>query len=291
MESHKTRNGIIAALSISITAAISLPLVNVFKTLTPSELMMVRGGVTCAIVAAIFFQRIRLPSKQMINCSFLFSFATLTFYSSIRQWGASPTLVVVTITPMVNVLAKRLRGHGVDDHVYLCLTGLIAGVMIALNPWQASFDLHGILYSLGAVVFVGIGFELLAKEKGIDPYNKTFWIAMATIGTGLIATLWNGHLPFTTESWNLSQTLALTGFGIVGGFFYYVAYIIAFENLKTEVASTLAMAETPAVIVGAWLMLGETMTLIQWIGVLIALGSTLILSFAERKAPEIKTHP
>jgi len=70
-----------------------------------------------------------------------------------------------------------------------------------------------------------------------------------------------------------------------------VAYIIAFENLKTEVASTLVMAETPAVIVGAWLMLGETMTLIQWIGVLIALGSTLVLSAAERKAPEIKTHP
>ena len=70
-----------------------------------------------------------------------------------------------------------------------------------------------------------------------------------------------------------------------------MAYIIAFENLKTEVASTLVMAETPAVIVGAWLMLGETMTLIQWIGVLIALGSTLVLSAAERKAPEIKTHP
>ncbi|NBS70720.1 hypothetical protein EBT31_17675, partial [bacterium] len=73
----------------------------------------------------------------------------------------------------------------------------------------------------------------------------------------------------------------LVGFGITGGFAYYLANIVAFEKLKTEVASTLAMAETPAVIVGAWLMLGETLTFIQWIGVLIALGATAALSATE----------
>ena len=41
------------------------------------------------------------------------------------------------------------------------------------------------------------------------------------------------------------------------------------------------MAETPAVIVGAWLMLGETLSVIQWFGVAIALGATAVLSTRE----------
>lgn len=36
-------------------------------------------------------------------------------------------------------------------------------------------------------------------------------------------------------------------------------------------------------IVGAWLMLGKTLTLIQWIGVMIALGATAALSAMEAR--------
>lgn len=100
---------------------------------------------------------------------------------------------------------------------------------------------------------------------------------------GLVATLTSGHLPFAREAWSVPHAIALVGFGVTGGFAYYLANIVAFEKLRTEVASTLAMAETPAVIVGAWLMLGETLTLIQWIGVVIALGATAALSAAEAR--------
>lgn len=286
MKKNETTIGVVAALGISVTAAIALPLVNVFKTMEPVELMMVRGGVTAVLIALVLGRHIRLPSDRIIAFSTLFSVATLTLYTAIRAWGASPTLVVLTTTPVVNIIAKLLRGQSVDRRVFLCLAGLLLGVAIALNPWQATFDGWGFCLSVAAALFAGVGFEVLAGQKGIDPYNKSFWLAVVTVIVGLTAMLTNGQQPFVHETWSISHVLALAGFGVTGGFAYYLANIVAFEKLKTEVASTLAMAETPAVIVGAWLMLGETLTIVQWLGVVIALTSTMMLIATEAKAEE-----
>lgn len=286
MKSAGATSGVIAALGISVTAAIALPLVNVFKTMQPSELMVVRGGVSAAIIAVALLSRISRPSWQMLKFSVLFASATLALYGGIRAWGVSPTLVVLSTTPVVNIAAKLWRKQTVSRRVYACLGGLIIGVVIALNPWQENFRLLGFVYSVAATILAGIGFEALAGAKGVDPYNKSFWLAVVTAILGFLTTLVSGRIPFATESWNATHVFALIGFGVTGGFLYYLANIVAFEKLKTEVASTLAMAETPAVIVGAWLMLDERMTLAQWMGVAIALGATGVLSAAESKKNE-----
>lgn len=275
--------GVLAALGISLTAAIALPLVNIFKELTTPELMIVRGGVTAVIVLVLLWRHVTKPSKHMISFSLLFSMATLALYAGIRAWGASPTLVVLTLTPFVNIAAKLWRGQSVAPRVNVCLLFLVLGVTVVLNPWEASFDTTGLFLSVAATVLAGLGFEVLSAEKGIDPYNKSFWLAVVTIGLGTVTSLTSGHMPFMHESWTISRVLALIGFGATGGFLYYLANIVAFERLKTEVASTLAMAETPAVIIGAWLMLGETLSVIQWSGVLLALGATFALGRAESK--------
>lgn len=284
MKTNGTTTGVLAALGISLTAAIALPLVNVFKSMEPSELMVVRGGVTAILIALVLTNHVSRPSKRMVAFSLLFSFATLGLYTAIRAWGASPTLVVGAATPIVNIGAKLWRRQSVDRRVYLCLAGLLLGVAVALNPWQADFNMRGFVFSVVGMLSAGIAFEVLAGQKGVDPYNKSFWLATTTAIIGLAITLASGQLPFVRETWSISHVLALVGFGVTGGFAYYFANIVAFEKLKTEVASTLAMAETPAVIVGAWLMLGEKLTLIQWIGVAVALGATAALSATEAKA-------
>lgn len=280
---NATLAGIIAALSISVTAAIALPLVNVFKTLTTGELMVVRGGVSAILIAAFFPRRITLATRNVFLFSFLFASANLCLYNGIRAWGANSTIVIITTTPIVNIIAKWWRGQVVDSRVTGSLTVLLVGVLIALNPWETPFDLHGALWSVAATLLIGIGFEILGASKKIDPYYKSFWIAMLMVMIGATATVMAGRIPFSAEAWDISHAVALVLYGCTGGFLYILANVIAFEKLKTEVASTLAMGETPAVIVGAWLTLGERMSLIQWVGVILALGATAALSAAEAK--------
>ncbi len=269
--------GVLAALGISITNGIALPMVNVFDDLTKPELMLVRGGVTAVMMVPIFWQHLGRPSGRMIVFSSLFALATLCLYSGIRIWGPGPTLVVITATPVVNIVAKLLRGKRVALRVYQCLAALIAGVAIALNPWQAAFSPTGFAVSIAGMLLAGIGFEVLGAQKGVNKYNKTFWVAVITVVVGATASAWSGHVPFVDATWNVTRVMALIGFGAIGGLLYYLCNIVAIEKLPIEVATTIAMAETPVVIVFAWFMLGDTMTVVQWTGVLIALSATLPL--------------
>ena len=279
-----TLGGIVAALGISVTAAIALPLVNVFTWLDPSELMMIRGGVTALLIGVLMPKKISLVTREAILFSVLFGTANLLLYMSIRTWGANPTIVILTMTPLVNIAAKRWRGQKVDLRVYAALIGLLVGVSIALNPWETEFSVLGCFQSISATLVIGVGFEVLSKTKNLDPYNRSFWLALIVLAIGLVAALAQGIVPFENETWSIMTVAKLTGFGLTAGFFYFLANILAFDKLKTETASTLAMGETPAVIISAGIILGEELSLIQWAGVTIALGAILALSAVEAKA-------
>lgn len=281
-----TLGGIIAALGISLTAAIALPLVNIFTTLQPSELMMVRGIVTAAAVVIFLPKRVSSPRPRVILFSFLFGMANLMLYMGVRTWGASPTIAILTTMPVVNISAARWRGDAVNGRTYLTLLALVLGVAIALNPWQTAFNTVGCAESIAATLFAGVGVEVLAGTKGVDKYDRTFWLAAVILVIGSVATLMQGIVPFEGESFTVTRVLQLVAFGMIAGFLYFLSNIYAFDKLKTETASTLAMAETPAVILSSGLILGEHLSLTQWIGVVIALAATLALSGAEAKASE-----
>lgn len=298
--------GYIAAVCISLAASVGMPMVNIFPELVPGELMMVRGSVTALLVSFIILYRVQheqrlnltrtekeripieslyLPSIWMIGFSLLFSTATVPFYYGIRAWGAGPSLVVLTGTPIVNIAAKIVwHRKPVALRVFVAMAFLTIGVIVALNPFGATFNTKGLAYSITATVLAGIAFEVLSARKGADPYNKNFWLGVVTVGIGIVATAAEGRVPFATEVWEPQHSALLVCFGLTAGFLYYMAYIAAFENLDTEVASVIAMLETPVVIFGAWVILDETFGPMQAIGVAIACAATVALIFADHQS-------
>lgn len=277
------------AVGIWASAAIAFPMVNLFQQLSTSELMMVRGGTTMVITLGLFGRRISWAGRSILIFSTLFGFAALSFYSGIRAWGINPTAVVLTVTPIVNIAAKKWRGKTIDTYVYVSLTVLLVGVAIALNPWQTVFNAAGFTWSVAAILLAGVGLEVLAGTTGVDPYSRTFWLALVMFAIGATVTAYDGTLPFHAMTWTTREAGQLAGFGILGGFVYFLSYIIAFDKLKTEVASVLAMGETPAVIVSAQLLLGEHLSGTQWSGVVIALSATTFLSIQEARASQRKS--
>ena len=278
--------GVMWALMIPLTAAIALPLVNIFTTLLPSDLMTVRGGVTCVAVGLFFFKNISYPRPNVILFSVLFGVANLMLYMGIRTWGVSPTITVLTAMPVVNIAAARWRGNTVKTRTYLTLFVLVLGVAIAINPWQTEFNAVGCAQSIAATIFAGVGVEVLAGTKEVDKYNRTFWLAAVILVIGLVVTLARGIVPFGGESFMWTRILQLVAFGLIAGFLYFLSNIHAFDKLKTETASTLAMAETPATILSSMLILDEERSPVQWAGVGIALIAVLVLGGTEVKASE-----
>ncbi len=273
----------LSVLGIYATAGIALPFVNVLKDFKTSELMLVRGGITVLFIGLFLNKKIVRPNKGIIGFSILFALANFSLYNGIRAWGANPTIVIVTMTPFVNIMARWWKERQVNTAALVSLVILLFGVIMALEPWNVVVSPVGVFWSVAATLLAGAGFEVLSTTKKINPNARGFWLSTVVLVVGATVCTVQGSLPFTSMSISLSKALVITAFGLIGGFLYFMANIIAFDHLDTEVASVLAMGETPAVILGAGILLNEQMSAVQWLGVLIALGATVLLSYSEAR--------
>ncbi len=191
-------------------------------------------------------------------------FVTLGLFEGIRHWGAGPTIIVLTASPVVNVVIGASRGRRTSRASILGLVLLLGGVVMA--RWGGTFNWTGFSWSLFGTIMSGILNELFGRAKSA-PMNQCFW---GSIGMGVLGLALSAGASWAPAA-QPKVDLSVLGFAVIGGFLYWKSYLLAFKNLPTTEASVLAQGETPAVIVGATVLLGEHLTLAQWIAVAIAL--------------------
>lgn len=278
---RKTLLGLFGVLGIWLTAGLALPFVNVLNMFPPTQLMVFRGFLT-AIMAFIGLRgHIGRVDKYTYLIALTMPFATLGLFEGIRHWGAGPTIIIITATPLVNLAIGAFLGRRISPASIVGLVLVLGGVVMA--RWGGHFQWAGFAWTLFGTIMNGILYEFFARAKA-TPLQKCFYACMGMGTLGLIMSV--------GVSWSaiMEPKLALLvlGFAFVGGFLYWLANMIVFENLPTTEASVLAQGETPAVILGANIMLGEHLTSVQWIGVGVALYGAWHLSRWLAKQPTLE---
>lgn len=275
---HKTRLGLIGILGIWVTAGLALPFVNVLNMFTPTQLMVFRGFLTALIAFIGLRGVIGRVDKYTYLIAIVLPFATLGLFEGIRHWGAGPTIIIITATPLVNFALSPFFGRRISGASVVGLLLLLGGVGLASRG--GNFQWVGFLWTVFGTIMNGVLYELFARAKS-KPLQKCFYACM---GMGTL-----GIIMSAKESWVAAGepkvAFMILGFAFVGGFLYWLSNLIVFENLPANEASVLAQGETPAVILGANLMLGEHLTSIQWFGVIIALYGASYLSYWLSKKP------
>ena len=268
---RKTLLGLFGVLGIWLTAGLALPFVNVLNMFTPPQLMVFRGFLTATMAFIGLRGVIGRVDKHTYLIALILPFATLGLFEGIRHWGAGPTIIIITATPLVNLVIGAFLGRRVSSASITGLVLVLGGVVMA--RWGGHFQWVGFAWTLFGTIMNGILYEFFARAKATS-LQKCFWACMGTGTLGLVMS--------TNASWTpiaeLNVALLVLGFAFVGGFLYWIANLLAFENLPTTEASVLAQGETPAVILGATVLLGEHLTLVQWVGVVIALYGAWYLS-------------
>ncbi len=247
---NKTLLGLLGILGIWLTAGLALPFVNVLDEFTPGQLMVFRGFLT-ALMALIGLRGvIGRVDKYTYLIALTVPFATLGLFQGIRLWGAGPTIIIITATPLVNFFIGAFLGRHVSRASVIGFMLVLGGVVIA--RWGGHFHWEGFLWTLFGTIMNGVLYEWFSRAKARF-LQKCFWGSM---GMGTLGLIFSTH-----TSWNAigepKVLLTVLGFAFVGGFLYWLSNLIAFENLPTTEASILAQGETPAVILGASLLLGE----------------------------------
>lgn len=264
--------GLLGALGIWMTAGLALPFVNVLKVFSPEQLMVFRGFITAIMALICLRGSVGKVDKYTLLMAATVPFATLGLFEGIRNWGAGPTIIIIAATPIINFVISLFLGRKVVGVSMAGFALILGGIVIARHGGH--FQWSGFAWSVFGTIMNGITYEWLARAKA-SSLQKCFF---GSVGMGIL-----GLLLSIPTSWVATTEpklmLLLTGFVFVGGFLYWIANILAFENLPLGEASVLAQGETPAVIIGAYFLLGERLTLTQWIGVFISLFGAWYLSY------------
>jgi drug/metabolite transporter (DMT)-like permease len=257
---QKKTYGLLAIVAVWLSAALALPFVNVLDMFSPAQLMVFRGFLTAGMVLAGLRGKVGRVDKFTWLITLVLPFATLGLFEGIRHWGAGPTIIIITTTPLVNLVIGTFLGRQVSPASIVGLVLVVGGVVMA--RWGEHFQWAGFLWSAFGTIMNAVLYELFARAQGTS-LQKCFYSCM---GMGTL-----GLMLSTGASWSAiaepKLALLVLDFAFVSGFIYWIANLITFRNLPTNEASVMVQGETPAVILGANLLLGEHLTFVQWIGV------------------------
>lgn len=233
--------GRVGIVGIWLTAGLALPFVNYLDVFAPTQLMVFRGFLTAAMAFIGLRGRIGKVDGWTWGIAVVLPLATLGLFEGIRHWGAGPTIIVITATPLVNMVVDLALGRHISRASVGGLCLLLVGIGAA--RWGGSFRWDGFLWSVFGTVANGVLYECFARAKS-DWLQRCF---LSCTGMGTLGLVMSIGEPWPTCSWKLS--LVIVGFAFVGGYLYWWANYIAFKNLPTTKAAVGAQGETPAVVI------------------------------------------
>ena len=260
---------------------------------SPTHLALLRF-LTASTVLGIYalVSRMRLPALRDLPLVFLLGLLGFAFYNVALNIGeqnipAGPAAVLIQTLPIWTALAaimflgERLRpwgwaGIGVSFAGALVI-GLGKGSGFGLN-WAAGLIL---LASITASAYNIIQKSMLGRYRPVEITTYAIWA-----GT-LILLPFAGGLPGAVHAAPIADTLAVVYLGVGPAALAYVTWAVVLSRLPASRASSLLFAVPVVAFLVGWAWLGETPTLLDVAGGVLAMGGVALVNTLGRRKPEI----
>ncbi|MBR8743277.1 EamA family transporter [Nocardiopsis sp. MG754419] len=194
--------------------------------------------------------------------------------------------LVIAVQPVIVLLlgALLLREAARPVHLFACLLGAAGVALLVLGP-EVALDPRGVAAGLLAALSMGTGIVLTkrwGRPEGVSLLGVTGWQLTAG-GLVLVAPtlLVEGPPPALTAA-------HLGGFaylGLVGSLLAYVVWFRGLERLPALAVSFLSFASPLTAALLGYLVLNETLTVVQGLGATAAVGAVLLVQLTAHRPP------
>ena len=211
------------------------------------------------------------------------AFLYLLFVAAYLLPGGIAALVMSVQPVIVMLLAALLLGDRLRlVHLLACLLGAFGVGLLVVGP-EAALNPVGVLAGLLAAVCMGTGIVLTkrwGRPEGVGLLGVTGWQLTAGGLVLLPPTLLLEGLPTSLTPTNLAGFAYL---GLIGALLSYVLWFRGVERLPALAVSFLSFASPLTATLLGFLVLNETLTAVQGIGALAAVGAVLLVQLTSHR--------
>lgn len=253
----------------------------ILQSMSPVILAFVRYLITSIVLvtAMIWKGKEKINSNDYIPliASGIFSI-TLYFYlenNGILRVSANSASLIVASLPMAAIIADKIfYKTKIRKITFISIIFSILGIFLVIGKDVISGSIIGYLFMLGSVLS-WCGYLIVTKPLFNKYSNLTITTYQAIFGTIAFIPL----LPFETINFSLINSnviLNLLFLSIVCSTLGNLGYNFAFKELDVSISALFLNLCPVSTFVFSFIVLGETLTLIQVIGAIIIIGSVYV---------------
>ena len=165
----------------------------------------------------------------------------------------------------------------------------VGGLTLVLDVLgDADLDPVGVLWGLGAAVGLAVYFVLSAQDEDALPPLVVAWgglavggIALALAGAAGVVEMQAPRVDVVLRGAEVSWLVPVLGLALVAAALAYVAGIFGARLLGAKVASFVGLSEVLFAVVIAWVVLGQSLSLLQLLGGLLVVGGIALVRVDE----------
>lgn len=242
------------------------------------------GGFSLLIIM-VLWRKIKFktwPWKETVYAAICIALFQLLFFSSVKLTGVAIASVVAigsapVFSGIIEWLFLKLRPSRI--WVISTLFAIVGCLFLFLNKGEITINPIGIMYSLIAGMIFALytisSKSLLEKEEAIPAVAMTFSVSALL----LMPFFFIYDVSWLKEAGNIGIIFYL---GLATTSIAYVLYARGLNKIPSSSALTLSLAEpTTAAILGVFIV-GENLSTMSWIGILLLLGSIVVLTIGSK---------
>ncbi|MEW6641227.1 MAG: EamA family transporter [Pseudomonadota bacterium] len=221
--------------------------------------------------------------RSLILGALNFSFFWAMLFVAAYRLPGGVAATVGAIQPLVVVaLARPLLGTPIRAAAVLAALSGMAGVALLLLTPRAALDPVGIAAGLAGAVSMALGTVLSRRwQPPVSPLTFTAWQLTAG-GILLVPVALLLETPLTTLT--TANIIGFVYLGLVGAALTYILWFRGVARLEPSVVASLGFLSPVTAVVLGWIVLDQSLTATQLIGMAVVVGSVWLSQQAQRPA-------
>jgi probable blue pigment (indigoidine) exporter len=211
-------------------------------------------------------------------------FWSLLFFSAYRLPGGVAA-VMGALQPFVVIFASRvLLGVPIKALSLLAVAAGAVGVAFLVLTPEANLDMWGVAAGITGSTSMALGTVLSRKwQPPVSALTFTSW--QLTAG-GLLLLPFAFFAPTDWSTISGTNVVGLAYLGLIGAALTYIIWLRGIRRIQPSAVSILGLLSPLCATLLGWLILNETLSVMQSIGMIIVLASVLVGQYALRPRPK-----